>query len=655
MSAGTDQRMKGQGNQGMFGPSFGQQSSYNYFPNNGENYSKNAWDSQQVNGGPRRGYDDYNRGYDKRSYGNDGIKSIEHGMQGMGLDGGNQRDSYASKTNTSSSASKESTDKPKKMTWATIASQPVKSSQTRQLSTLKKKPGMPPPPMIPGKHNMDIGSWDTDKNGAPLVPPPVPSPPPVVDDGPSPFQFQPTKNNNTSANAQQSNAQPQNNRNDDRYREDRYRDDRPITRDRERGPPDDMRGNNGGYRPNQNRYQPHHRSNYDRSNQDRPSYHDNPRYQPRQQFRSSPPSYSNGPQRQYGSENADNDHPRSIHENDNAPTQPEPEPVPEKLLDKTNYNPPELDTEKLDNAKFFIIKSYSEDDIHRSIKYEIWCSTEHGNKRLDQAFRDTEAEGGIIYLLFSVNGSGHFCGVAQMTSAVDYNSVSSVWHQDKWKGKFSLKWVYVKDVPNTQLRHIRLENNENKPVTNSRDTQEVPNAKGQQVLQIIHLYKHTTSIFDDIEFYEQRQVEEDTKRVDVPSGSENGDRHGPPAPAPPQPNYRENRGFHRNDGNYRENNYENRGPRPNYGNNYQGNNNRGYNHNSYDNRRGGEDYHPRTNYDRPPNRDYNNRREGGGFMSRDRGEYRERTDRNDEHHQGGFKRNNSNNFGNRGSNGGYRN
>jgi len=76
MSTGiSDQRMKGQGNQGMFGPSFGQQSSYNYFPNNGENYNKNSWDSQQVNGASRRGYDDYYRGNDKqRSYGNDGVK-----------------------------------------------------------------------------------------------------------------------------------------------------------------------------------------------------------------------------------------------------------------------------------------------------------------------------------------------------------------------------------------------------------------------------------------------------------------------------------------------------------------------------------------------------------------------------------------------------
>ncbi|KFP90932.1 YTH domain family protein 2, partial [Apaloderma vittatum] len=107
------------------------------------------------------------------------------------------------------------------------------------------------------------------------------------------------------------------------------------------------------------------------------------------------------------------------------------------------------------HGRVFIIKSYSEDDIHRSIKYNIWCSTEHGNKRLDAAYR-------------SMNGQGP-----------------------------------------AQLRHIRLENNENKPVTNSRDTQEVPLEKAKQVLKIIATYKHTTSIFDDFSHYEKRQEEEE--------------------------------------------------------------------------------------------------------------------------------------------------
>ncbi|XP_041623574.1 LOW QUALITY PROTEIN: YTH domain-containing family protein 2 [Vulpes lagopus] len=186
----------------------------------------------------------------------------------------------------------------------------------------------------------------------------------------------------------------------------------------------------------------------------------------------------------------------------------EPHPVLEKLRSINNYNPKDFDW-NLKHGRVFIIKSYSEDDIHRSIKYNIWCSTEHGNKRLDAAYRSMNGKG-PVYLLFSVNGSGHFCGVAEMKSAVDYNTCAGVWSQDKWKGRFDVRWIFVKDVPNSQLRHIRLENNENKPVTNSRDTQEVPLEKAKQVLKIIASYKHTTSIFDDFSHYEKRQEEEES-------------------------------------------------------------------------------------------------------------------------------------------------
>ncbi|KAM4795192.1 YTH domain-containing family protein 2 isoform 2-T2 [Rhinophrynus dorsalis] len=186
----------------------------------------------------------------------------------------------------------------------------------------------------------------------------------------------------------------------------------------------------------------------------------------------------------------------------------EPHPVLEKLRSVNNYNPKDFDC-SLKLGRVFIVKSYSEDDIHRSIKYNIWCSTEHGNKRLDAAYRSLNGKG-PVYLLFSVNGSGHFCGVAEMRSAVDYNTCAGVWSQDKWKGRFDVRWLFVKDVPNGQLRHIRLENNENKPVTNSRDTQEVPLDKARQVLRIIASYKHTTSIFDDFSHYEKRQEEEDS-------------------------------------------------------------------------------------------------------------------------------------------------
>ena len=53
-------------------------------------------------------------------------------------------------------------------------------------------------------------------------------------------------------------------------------------------------------------------------------------------------------------------------------------------IDKEQYNSPEFVT-KYKDAKFFIIKSYSEDNIHKSIKSGVWASTPNGNKKLDVA------------------------------------------------------------------------------------------------------------------------------------------------------------------------------------------------------------------------------------------------------------------------------
>ena len=130
-------------------------------------------------------------------------------------------------------------------------------------------------------------------------------------------------------------------------------------------------------------------------------------------------------------------------------------------------------------ARFFVIKSYTEEDVHKSLKYEIWSSTDPGNKRLDKAFRENGGRG-PIYLFFSVNTSGHFCGMAEMLTPVrhrfyisgyyaganllwlpfpqlDYSRTSTVWAQDKWKGVFKVRWIFVKDIPNAILRGIRLE------------------------------------------------------------------------------------------------------------------------------------------------------------------------------------------------------
>ena len=60
---------------------------------------------------------------------------------------------------------------------------------------------------------------------------------------------------------------------------------------------------------------------------------------------------------------------------------------------------------KFRDAKFFVIKSYSEDNVYKSMKYCVWASTKNGNKKLDAAYREakTKEVACSVFLLFSVN------------------------------------------------------------------------------------------------------------------------------------------------------------------------------------------------------------------------------------------------------------
>ncbi|EMS60886.1 hypothetical protein TRIUR3_07952 [Triticum urartu] len=166
------------------------------------------------------------------------------------------------------------------------------------------------------------------------------------------------------------------------------------------------------------------------------------------------------------------------------------------IIRPDQYNGNDL---RVDNpyAKFFVIKSIGEADIHKSIKYGVWSSSSSGNSKLDCAYRDADriakrnSTKCPVFLFFSVNGSGHFCGLAEMVGPVDFHKDMDFWCQDKWTGCF----------PN-----ILLQNNENKPVTHSRDTQEVPYVPGISVLKILKDIKVKECLFDDFMRYEEDEA-----------------------------------------------------------------------------------------------------------------------------------------------------
>lgn len=64
-----------------------------------------------------------------------------------------------------------------------------------------------------------------------------------------------------------------------------------------------------------------------------------------------------------------------------------------------NVNSPDFSLE-IKKARFFVIKSFTEDDVHKSMKYVVWSSTNEGNKRLNEAFASSLSEKIPVFLFF---------------------------------------------------------------------------------------------------------------------------------------------------------------------------------------------------------------------------------------------------------------
>ena len=165
--------------------------------------------------------------------------------------------------------------------------------------------------------------------------------------------------------------------------------------------------------------------------------------------------------------------------------------------------------EKVDvNSRFFVIKSFSEEDVHKSIKYGVWSSSKNGNLTLSNAFQITKEKNGNVYLFFSCNGSGRYAGIARMKTPCDENRTFDFWTQDgKWTGLFDVEWIFIKDVPFKEFKDIiiTMKDGEIKPISNARDTQEIPFEQAKIMIEKISKYQNSNTILEHFEFYDIRQ------------------------------------------------------------------------------------------------------------------------------------------------------
>jgi hypothetical protein len=161
-----------------------------------------------------------------------------------------------------------------------------------------------------------------------------------------------------------------------------------------------------------------------------------------------------------------------------------------------------------ESCTFYVIKSFSEEDVHKSIKYNVWSSSKNGNLTLTNSFNLTKEKNGFVYLFFSCNGSGRFIGVARMKTPCDNDKSFEYWTQDqKWMGLFEVEWMFIKDVPFKEFKDIiiTMKDGETKPISNSRDVQEVPFDAAKKMILIFENYQNTNTILEHFPFYDNRQ------------------------------------------------------------------------------------------------------------------------------------------------------
>ncbi|KAI0539441.1 kinase-like protein [Xylaria digitata] len=112
---------------------------------------------------------------------------------------------------------------------------------------------------------------------------------------------------------------------------------------------------------------------------------------------------------------------------------------------------PSLQGFSLEANKYFVLRSDNPIDIETSAAHEVWTSSSKVNGILDRAWQKT---GGQVILFFSVIGSQRFCGIAQMTSGMDWENTDEHWLEDSWRGRFTLNWLCLTELPFAGVKHV---------------------------------------------------------------------------------------------------------------------------------------------------------------------------------------------------------
>ncbi|XP_072272182.1 3'-5' RNA helicase YTHDC2 isoform X2 [Pyxicephalus adspersus] len=109
------------------------------------------------------------------------------------------------------------------------------------------------------------------------------------------------------------------------------------------------------------------------------------------------------------------------------------------------------------SVRYFILKSSNQRNLEISQQKGIWSTTPSNERKLNRAFWESSK----VYLVFSVQGSGHFQGFAKMLSEIGREK-SQDWGSTSLGGVFKVEWIRKENLPFQYAHHLLNPWNDNK-------------------------------------------------------------------------------------------------------------------------------------------------------------------------------------------------
>ncbi|GAB1315859.1 YTH domain-containing protein 1 [Madurella fahalii] len=144
--------------------------------------------------------------------------------------------------------------------------------------------------------------------------------------------------------------------------------------------------------------------------------------------------------------------------------------------------PIRIDLGRKGDTRFFILKSFNEDNVRACMEDSLWTTQVQNGEILSEAFAKCKN----VILFFSINKSRAFQGYARMTSAPSPDTPRPSWvsgiHWDT-SDPFRVQWLSKTSVEFFRIGHLKNAYNDGQPVLVGKDGQEIEEGCGTELLR----------------------------------------------------------------------------------------------------------------------------------------------------------------------------